>query len=60
MLSDRDTGVLASRPQSVWTAKPGDWKGSLVWGDNHAEFAQTCDGFATRYESPSGRSSRRT
>ena len=27
--------------KSVWTTANGDWKGNLVWGDNHAEFVQT-------------------
>jgi len=40
----KDTSV-----QSVWTSSKGDWKGNLVWGDNHAEFQQKQYGFTTRY-----------
>ena len=39
-----DTGV-----RSLWTTTNGDWKGNLVWGDNHAEFVQSNRGFTTRY-----------
>ena len=35
--------------QSVWTSSQGDWKGNIVWGDNHAEFQQLNRGFTTRY-----------
>jgi prepilin-type N-terminal cleavage/methylation domain-containing protein len=52
MFSDRvyaTTNVLDSNIQSVWTSSAGDWKGNLVWGDNHAEFQQTSRGFTTRY-----------
>lgn len=40
---------IDSTGQSVWTTTAGDWKGNLVWGDVHAEFAQTNRGFQTRY-----------
>ena len=33
----------------MWTSSKGDWKGNLVWGDNHAEFQQLNRGFTTRY-----------
>lgn len=42
-------GLGDSEVQSLWTAGPGDWRGSLVWGDNHSEFVQTASGFTTRY-----------
>ena len=39
--------------RSVWTTTNGDWKGNLVWGDNHAGFEQSPGGgsnvFQTRY-----------
>jgi prepilin-type N-terminal cleavage/methylation domain-containing protein len=50
LLSDRIySGTTDGTFQSVWTTTAGDWKGNLVWGDVHAEFAQTNRGFQTRY-----------
>jgi prepilin-type N-terminal cleavage/methylation domain-containing protein len=50
LLSDRlYSGTSDASIQSVWTTTSGDWKGNLVWGDVHAEFAQTNRGFQTRY-----------
>lgn len=47
LASDRNTG--STDVKSLWTSKDGDWKGNLVWGDNHAGF-ETSDGpFDTRY-----------
>jgi prepilin-type N-terminal cleavage/methylation domain-containing protein len=47
-------GVIALlNLRSVWTTTNGDWKGNLVWGDNHAGFEQAPGGssniFQTRY-----------
>jgi len=53
LITDRNTGTTAientANTRSVWTTNTGDWKGSIVWGDNHAEFAQTSGNFTTRY-----------
>jgi hypothetical protein len=52
MFSDRlyiPSNIADNSVQSVWTSSRGDWKGNLVWGDNHAEFQQTHKGFTTRY-----------
>jgi len=52
MFSDRlyvTSDQLDTSVQSVWTSSKGDWKGNLVWGDNHAEFQQTNKNFTTRY-----------
>lgn len=55
IMSDRNAGGDASTDQvrSVWTTRTGEWKGGVVWGDNHAEFAQTSTAFSTRYHNTS-------
>jgi prepilin-type N-terminal cleavage/methylation domain-containing protein len=42
-------GTGANSLRSVWTTNDNEWKGNIVWGDNHAEFVQTAGAFATRY-----------
>jgi len=40
--SDRNTGSNASTGiQSIHTSRPGEWKGSVLWNDNHVAFEQT-------------------
>ena len=56
LITDRNTGTNAKSAQSVWTSRPGDWRGSTVWGDNHASFEQSPAGFVTRYDSNINRS----
>ncbi|MEM9020230.1 MAG: hypothetical protein AAGC44_06660 [Planctomycetota bacterium] len=42
VLTDRNTGHNATnRVQSIHTSDEGDWKGSLVWNDNHSGFEQS-------------------
>jgi prepilin-type N-terminal cleavage/methylation domain-containing protein len=55
LISDRNTGtgMTDTTVQSLWTTQPGDWKGNMVWGDNHAEFSTTHTGLSTRYLSTS-------
>lgn len=52
-MSDRNTGSdrADSNVKSLWTSQNGDWRGNLVWGDNHAEFVQSNRGLQTRYAS---------
>lgn len=51
LMSDRNVGSSAADAavRSLWTTTPGDWRGYLVWGDNHAGFEQSNRGFTTRY-----------
>jgi prepilin-type N-terminal cleavage/methylation domain-containing protein len=58
LITDRNSNTVAANSiedsttnRSVWTTANGDWKGSMVWGDNHAEFAQTSNNYTTRYNS---------
>lgn len=50
-ITDRQAGngPQDNSVKSVWTTTAGDWRGNLVWGDNHAEFVQSNRGFTTRY-----------
>lgn len=52
LIGDRNIGTNATDAvvQSVWTSSAGDWRGNLVWGDNHAGFEQSARGFTTRYQ----------
>ena len=52
-MSDRNTGssLADADVKSLWTSQNGDWRGNLVWGDNHAEFIQSDRGIQTRYQS---------
>ncbi|MEM9416083.1 MAG: hypothetical protein AAGA29_11510 [Planctomycetota bacterium] len=48
---DRNTGTNAtSGVQSIHTSQPGEWKGSVLWNDNHVSFEST-PVVATRYDS---------
>ncbi|MEM1353513.1 MAG: prepilin-type N-terminal cleavage/methylation domain-containing protein [Planctomycetota bacterium] len=47
-LSDRNTGAAIATSRSVHTNEDGDWKGSLVWNDNHSGFEQD-QIFETKY-----------
>ena len=50
VLSDRNTGTNATNQvASIHTAERGEWKGSVLWNDNHVMFEQTHDQFMTRY-----------
>jgi hypothetical protein len=51
LLSDRNTAQDNSTKhlRSLWTKREGDWKGAMVWGDNHAAFESNSGGFVTRY-----------
>jgi prepilin-type N-terminal cleavage/methylation domain-containing protein len=51
IMSDRNVGAdgADANVRSLWTSVAGDWKGNLVWGDNHAGFEQSNRGFTTRY-----------
>jgi prepilin-type N-terminal cleavage/methylation domain-containing protein len=46
---DRWVSGIAAGIRSVWTTQDNDWKGNIVWGDNHAEYVQTSLNYATRY-----------
>ena len=42
VLSDRNAGKNATdQVQSIHTDAPGDWRGSVLWNDNHVGFEQT-------------------
>jgi len=51
LMSDRNIGATANDAdvQSLWTEKPGEWKGNVVWGDNHAEFTVSHKPKMTRF-----------
>jgi prepilin-type N-terminal cleavage/methylation domain-containing protein len=53
---NRGTDNTDAQVKSAWTTVAGDWKGNLVWGDNHAGFEQSNRGFTTRYLSTSNTS----
>ncbi|MEM9414579.1 MAG: hypothetical protein AAGA29_03755 [Planctomycetota bacterium] len=49
VISDRNTGPNATTGiHSVHSNTPGDWKGSVLWNDNHVAFEQS-HYFETRY-----------
>lgn len=52
-IGDRNTGAstVDAEVRSLWTTAPGDWRGSIVWGDNHAEVIVSNRGLQTRYDS---------
>ena len=51
VVSDRNTGRNASSGvESIHTSTAGDWKGSVLWNDNHVGFEQNHI-FETRYGS---------
>lgn len=42
VLSDRNSGTNATdKVQSIHTDDPGDWRGSVLWNDNHVAFENT-------------------
>jgi prepilin-type N-terminal cleavage/methylation domain-containing protein len=52
LMSDRlyvTSDKMDDSVQSIWTYSKSDWKGSIVWGDSHAEFVKSNHGFITRY-----------
>ena len=49
MLSDRRTSTIDSAPQSIWATAPGQWIGSVLFNDNHAEFQLSDKGFGDQY-----------
>lgn len=49
VFSDRATaGTSATTWESIHTSDPGDWKGSVLWNDNHVAFEQS-EILETRY-----------
>ncbi len=50
VVSDRNTGSgpQAANISSIHTSEDGDWKGSVLWNDNHVAFEQD-NFFETRY-----------
>jgi type II secretory pathway pseudopilin PulG len=49
LVSDRNTGTNAdTQVQSIHTDSPGDWRGSVLWGDNHVAF-ENQPTFETKY-----------
>jgi prepilin-type N-terminal cleavage/methylation domain-containing protein len=50
VVSDRNTGTSAqvANLRSIHTSEAGDWKGSVLWNDNHVAFEQTAV-LETRY-----------
>ncbi|MFK7788048.1 MAG: DUF4190 domain-containing protein [Phycisphaeraceae bacterium] len=49
VLSDRNTGTDANfGVDSIHSDSPGNWRGSVLWNDNHVEFASTHI-FQTKY-----------
>ena len=52
MIVDRNSASSSLSPRSVWATSAGvitDWKGNVVWGDNHAEFLTSSTGLTTKY-----------
>lgn len=51
LICDRNVGTSARDKDicSAWGQPAGDWRGNLVWGDNHGGFEQSNRGFITRY-----------
>ncbi len=49
VLSDRNTGTDADQKvQSIHTDDPGDWRGSVLWNDNHVAF-ESSQYFETKF-----------
>jgi hypothetical protein len=49
LIADRNTASVpkSDKVRSVWSTSSGpgaDWKGSVLWGDNHAEFLNATNG----------------
>jgi len=50
LFADRNIGTDGDAAvKSLWTTAAGDWKGNVVWGDNHAGFEQKDRGHTTKY-----------
>ena len=52
LISDRNSAGNVLSPRGIWATSAGaitDWKGNVVWGDNHAEFLTSSTGLSTRY-----------
>jgi len=52
LIADRNSSGSTQSPRSIWSTSAGsitDWKGNIVWGDNHAEFDTSYTGFTTKY-----------
>ena len=52
LMCDRNSAANTLSPRSNWATSAGsitDWKGNVVWGDNHAEFDTQSAGFTTKY-----------
>jgi len=52
LISDRNSSGSTVSPRSIWSTSAGsitDWKGNVVWGDNHAEFLTSYTNLTTKY-----------
>jgi prepilin-type N-terminal cleavage/methylation domain-containing protein len=52
LISDRNSSTTSLSPRSIWSTSAGsitDWKGNIVWGDNHAEFVTSSQSLITKY-----------
>jgi prepilin-type N-terminal cleavage/methylation domain-containing protein len=52
LISDRNSAANTISPRSIWATSAGsltDWKGNVVWGDNHAEFLTSSSSLTSKY-----------
>jgi len=49
VLSDRAINLTAARPQSIWMSVNGQWSGTVLFNDNHAQFELSDKGFIGSY-----------
>jgi len=52
LIADRNSSSTSLSPRSIWATSAGnitDWKGNIVWGDNHAEFVTSSTSLITKY-----------
>jgi len=52
LIADRNSSGSTVSPRSIWSTSAGsitDWKGNVVWGDNHAEFLTSYTNLTTKY-----------
>jgi hypothetical protein len=52
LISDCNTADNTISPRSMWSFSIGtmtDWRGNVVWGDNHAEFLTSFTNLTTKY-----------
>jgi len=52
LMADRNSSGSTVSPRSIWSTSAGsitDWKGNVVWGDNHAEFLTSYTNLTTKY-----------